>query len=339
MCKEKKNLVNLSISIKDTGLGIPDQDREKIFQSFEQQYNQNNAKYGGTGLGLAITKQLVELMNGRISLTSTPGKGSCFTVDFFNIKSGYSEINGHDQNIITDKNIKFSRVKVLIADNIESNQLLLKEILGKVNLEIVTAANGQEVLSLVKEVKPVLIIMDVRMPVISGFEAAAHLKADPETAHIPVIALTASATKRERDAALSQGFDAFLAKPIHFEALVAELSKHLECTAVNKNELKDTAKDDVLLTDNINRPEVLYKRLKQEVLPDIRSLKKAFVAGDFKKLGEKLDDLGKDHHVMQFRNYASGMTEMLNLFDAKRMSECLEEYSLNINALLDKLEK
>ena len=217
-----ENSIDLTLSVEDTGIGIFKQEQERIFNSFEQQSNQDTAKYGGTGLGLAITRRLVELMGGHLSVSSAPGKGSRFDALFFDVKMASSESRVLESGRVTLENVKFNRNRVLVVDDIESNRVLLKEILSKVNLEVSTAKNGQEAILLTNELKPELILMDIRMPVLSGFEAVEKLKARKESAHIPVIALTASSTRRDRTHAIRQGFDGFLTKPISFDRLITE---------------------------------------------------------------------------------------------------------------------
>ena len=119
-------------------------------------------------------------------------------------------------------------------DDIKSNRVLLLELLKRLNLNGVTAENGQEAVLLAKELKPDLVIMDIRMPVMDGYQANRELKENPETADIPVIALTASVMHIEKLQAVERGFNSFLAKPIKIDKLLAELSKYLPYTTKEK---------------------------------------------------------------------------------------------------------
>ncbi|GAB6143405.1 AAA family ATPase [Desulfocicer niacini] len=334
-----KNRMDLTISVEDTGIGIPKEKQTKIFKSFEQQDKQDTIKYGGTGLGLTITKRLVELMDGTISVTSTQGKGSRFSINFVNVKIASSESPIFEPDTITLENIKFTPVKVLIVDDIESNRLLLKETLSKVNLEVITANNGQEAILLARELSPELIIMDIRMPVLSGHKAAQQLKKDKETMHIPIIALTAASTKSERELALNKGFDAFLSKPIRFNRLLNELSQHLKYTTVNKTFPDILKLPDSLSLEDVYQPKILCRLLRHEVLPCFKTLKKAFIASEFKSLGERLDKIGKNFNVQRLTEYGTHMSELLNIFDIKRMNTCLTTYSEAIETFILDLEK
>ena len=154
----------MKICVRDTGIGIPVQEQEKIFNAFEQQKRQKDGQYGGTGLGLAITRRIVTLMGGNIFVTSSPQKGSLFTVELRRVRIACPETLPLTQGPLTLEGITFSPARILVADDIESNRLLLKESLARVNLEVMTAANGQDAIVLAKKHRPHLIIMDIRMP-------------------------------------------------------------------------------------------------------------------------------------------------------------------------------
>lgn len=142
----QNNKVDLVISVSDTGIGIPKQDQRKVFNSFEQQSNQNAVKYGGTGLGLSITKRLVALMNGKISLTSTPGEGSRFDIAFPGVEIIFPEDQLPQRPVFDIENVRSKAKKVLVADDIKSNKVLLEEAFTRFNRDIVTAKNGEEAL-------------------------------------------------------------------------------------------------------------------------------------------------------------------------------------------------
>ena len=203
------NTLDLVVSVLDSGIGIPLEDQQKVFNSFVQQSNQNSIKYGGTGLGLSITKRLIESMNGNIDLISTPEKGSQFDLFIPKVKIVSCEDNAYKKIPLVRKEIRFLPVRVLVVDDIESNRVLLQELLTKHNLHITTASNGQEALSIAKKIKPAIIIMDTRMPVMNGIDAARNFKRNVTTANIPIIALTASSSNEDRIFALKQGFDGF----------------------------------------------------------------------------------------------------------------------------------
>jgi signal transduction histidine kinase len=204
--KTSKDKLELTLSVQDTGIGIPEAEQELIFQSFEQQKNQDTAKYGGTGLGLTITRRLVNLMKGTITVKSSPDQGSRFEVKLFNV----AQIKTHDTEPEKSEdsldNIVFNRERILVVEPIESNRLFLQTALSKMNLEVMTANNGYEAILLAIERTPELIVMDIKMPVVDGFQVAGTLKTRPDTRSIPMIALSASPTSEEKKAALTSGY-------------------------------------------------------------------------------------------------------------------------------------
>ncbi|MCP4717410.1 MAG: response regulator, partial [Deltaproteobacteria bacterium] len=198
--------INLVISVEDTGIGIPPQEQARIFQPFTQQSGQSIREYGGTGLGLSICKRLTQMMKGRISVTSQPGKGSCFKLVLENVTVPSAEpVTRPDQSFNLD-NISFETARVLVADDVESNRRLLQEMLPRVNLVVLTAENGQEALHIAGEHMPDVIIMDIKMPVMDGYEAAKSLKNRPKTKDIPIIVLSASSTVEQKEKILESGF-------------------------------------------------------------------------------------------------------------------------------------
>ncbi|MBU3915705.1 PAS domain S-box protein, partial [bacterium] len=139
--RETNAQVDLEIAVEDTGIGIPKEEQERVFESFEQQSGQSTAIYGGTGLGLSITKRLVELMNGHIALTSAKGHGSTFKIKFFNVPIASKDVFPVEKEVYTIDSIRFEKAKVLVVDDIESNRILLSELLTQLNFEVTSAQN------------------------------------------------------------------------------------------------------------------------------------------------------------------------------------------------------
>ncbi|MCB1189429.1 MAG: PAS domain S-box protein [Leptospiraceae bacterium] len=220
--------VRLAIEIEDSGIGIPEDDQAYIFESFRQQPGLNNRKYGGTGLGLAITKRLVEMMNGTISLKSQVNVGSCFQVIFHDIQISSSKQIVVPNKTVDLKKIRFNQEKVLVVDDVDSNRLLLKNWLIKKNLNVIEAIDGEEAISIAAEQLPDLILMDIRMPKMDGYQATKKLKSSPITKSIPIIAVTASIAKLDDKKFImgEHGFSGYLTKPIMIEDLMDELDRH-----------------------------------------------------------------------------------------------------------------
>ncbi|MFC2073829.1 ATP-binding protein [Campylobacterota bacterium] len=223
--------VNLFITVDDSGIGIPKEQQEDIFTAFTQQKGQTTKEYGGTGLGLAIVKKLVDLMKGRIELTSEVNKGSTFTITLNDVAISTQELQDRKQQ----KEVVFEPASILIVDDIELNRTLIHEYLKKMPFTLTQASNGKEALQLIEENHFDIVLTDIKMPIMDGYEATHIIK---EKYHLPVIAITASVIETANDKA-NDIFDAFLQKPIAFDTLIQTLSKHLKCSIILGKEKHD----------------------------------------------------------------------------------------------------
>ncbi|KWT94366.1 ATP-binding protein [Candidatus Magnetominusculus xianensis] len=207
----------LLFSMADTGIGIPADRKDKIFEAFTQADSSTTRRFGGTGLGTTISRQLVELMGGRIWLESELGKGSVF---YFTVKLTPTQyVPGEAPGVAESKLQK--TLSVLIAEDIEENILLLKTRLTQRGHRAETARNGLEAVERYKSGGFDIILMDMQMPVMDGLEATQKIREiESETGtHIPIIALTASVTSDEHKQYISKKVDEVAAKPIDFKEL------------------------------------------------------------------------------------------------------------------------
>jgi len=226
------NKSNIRFDVEDTGIGVPEDRQDAIFESFTQADGSTARKYGGTGLGLTITKQLAELLGGKLTLTSEVGKGSVFSLvipagldvtkqpflDRHNI-AGYRE----GESDKADK-IKFSG-KVLVAEDVKTNQMLMKSLLEKMGIEVTIAEDGNRAIQKALAYKFDLILMDIQMPQVDGYEATKTLRAGGMTT--PIIALTAGAMKGDDVKCTKAGCNGYLTKPIDRYKLTEILGKYL----------------------------------------------------------------------------------------------------------------
>lgn len=219
------NISNISISVEDTGKGIKSEDLGKIFSKFERVEEDKNSKIEGTGLGLAITKQIIELMGGKIVVQSIYGKGSKFTIHVSQeIVNMTQSLESANKVIIENESLYFKGKKVLIVDDNSLNLKVASKILSKYEAEIDTASSGKECIEKVKNVEYDLILMDEMMPNMSGTETLHVLREDKDF-NTPVIVLTANALVGERESYIKKGFSEYLSKPIVREDL-ERLLKH-----------------------------------------------------------------------------------------------------------------
>ena len=227
---QKDNICKIRMRIKDSGIGIPENKLQSIFESFEQAEN-NKRRYEGTGLGLTIVKQLVELQGGNISVTSRINEGSEFTVDMtFRLGKNQQkqDIILHNEQI---EALNFSNVSVLIVEDNKVNQLLLKNMLKKFGFDkLETAENGRIALNKLRENNFDLVLMDIQMPEMDGYEITHEIRTRlrKEMRNIPVIAITADASDKEKAKAKEAGLDDYIVKPYTPEELYFTIIKYVK---------------------------------------------------------------------------------------------------------------
>jgi len=234
--------VVLRASVADTGIGIPPEKQSTLFEAFEQVESELSRRYPGTGLGLAICQRLVELMEGRIWCESEPGQGSTFyftaqfdlpAPDQIPADSPPVEEPGvvvWKRRLDTPLPMPSRKLRVLLAEDSYVNQRLAMGLLGKQGHEVVVAGNGQEAVRLARADSFDLILMDVQMPEMDGFEATRQIRQweQENGGHLPIVALTAHAMKGDRDRCMEAGMDAYVSKPVRarelFETMESVLS-------------------------------------------------------------------------------------------------------------------
>jgi CheY-like chemotaxis protein len=239
--KETLDRALLGFEVEDTGPGIREEDRERIFAPFAQLGEQPPTE-AGTGLGLAICKQYVELMGGAIRVASAPVKGSIF---HFEIPVAVLP----DEAIPTEPQrgrvIGLAegqpRYRLLIAEDHPESRLMLHKMLAPLGFDLREAVNGKEAVALFEEWHPHLIWMDIRMPVINGLEATRFIKATEAGTGIKIIALTAHALEEEQREIMAAGCDDFMSKPYKYEEIIDALTKNLGVRFVYEEETTSSA--------------------------------------------------------------------------------------------------
>ena len=221
----QRQTVNLSVA--DTGIGISTDNMRYLFKPFVQLDGGLNRQHEGTGLGLALVYRLVEMHGGSISVTSNPGKGSCFTVALPWQVTTNSFPFLPDDDPVTPASVQTestnTKVVILLADD---NQIITETIadyLTAKGYQIILATNGIEAIEKTRENHPDLILMDIQMPEMDGLEATRRIRADTELAEIPIIALTALARPHDKELCLEAGANDYLSKPISFKGLAATI--------------------------------------------------------------------------------------------------------------------
>jgi signal transduction histidine kinase/CheY-like chemotaxis protein len=231
--QKKPDAGELVFGVEDTGIGIEKKMVDAIFEDFLQLNPQTNRKYEGTGLGLAISKRLVEKMNGRIEVESTPGQGSTFRIILPEIPVPAREQPQQyppgqpQQHVTKDTPIAFEKARVLVVDDDRNNIEMIGALMETLGLESVGAENGSLALELLETDQPDIILLDNRMPGLDGLEVLKRIKADDRLRDIPVLAHTAYRPNAMDDPAVKL-YDGFLIKPVSLKAVTEELAKHLK---------------------------------------------------------------------------------------------------------------
>ncbi|MFK5938501.1 MAG: transporter substrate-binding domain-containing protein [Sulfurimonas sp.] len=330
---EHHSKLDLKFSIKDTGVGIKENQLEKIFSKFEQTQGQDNRKFGGTGLGLAISKHLCEMMDGKISVESEYEKGSTFSVLLYSIDISSVENKSEEHKSLDVKNYSFKPAKILAVDDIFDNLELIVKNFENTKITVVTAKDGLDALEKFKIEKPDLVLMDIRMPVMDGYEAAKKIK---EISNIPIVALTASVMQDEYERKKSIDFDGYLRKPVLKSELFAELRKFLAYEENAKNrEAKEEAKEikiELSSKASLNLENIIIS-LEEDVKPLCAKAIKTKNISDVKTMAESVLVIANKYEVTALEEYANKMKNAVEVFDINVIQELLKAFSSLVKAL------
>lgn len=315
------NKLDLEVSITDSGIGIPEKQLQNIFNEFEQVEGQSQAKFGGTGLGLSISRRLTALMGGEITVNSTVNTGSCFTVILKNV-----DIASIQQNVDITGDAAvgvplFSPATILVVDDVASNRLLLKEIFAGTALTLLEAENGQQAVELARKQTIDLILMDIRMPVMDGYQAATKIKT---FSSVPILALTASVMEEEHGQVKAENFEDFLRKPI----LRSELFKAMQPFLNNKVMEQDNLQQEITLELSIEEREVL-----PQVLNKLNQYKTKWEEvynsnnlAAIKDFSIKLKSLAEQYNISFILDYSNELLEKTDAFDIAGINQLLGEF-------------
>jgi signal transduction histidine kinase/ActR/RegA family two-component response regulator len=217
----------VEFAVRDTGMGIPREKQDSIFQAFAQADGSMTRRFSGTGLGLTICSRLVEMMGGKIRVESLPGQGSCFRFTIPATEPAFDEPSpaGPPADLAAPGDPR--SLRILVAEDHPVNQQIVLRMLENYAHHAVIAGNGREVLQALTQGPFDLILMDVQMPIMNGLEAAQAIRRTERGSgrHIPIVAMTAHAMKGDRELCLQSGMDGYLSKPVRIRELLEALDR------------------------------------------------------------------------------------------------------------------
>jgi len=310
--REHQTLVKLRFHIEDTGVGMSQEQLSKIFLPFEQ-VGESSRKAEGTGLGLAISQKIVAMMGSKLNVESTLGKGSRFWFDV-ELPAGETEVQA-DAEVKLANNIvgfKGKKRKILLVDDYQLNRSFLVNLLGKIGFEISEASNGQEGLDKAATFQPDLIITDLVMPVMDGFEMTQRLRASPEFQDIILIASSASVFEFDQRKSRQAGCNDFVPKPVETDLLLSKLEEYLQLDWIY-DELSETQARE---TDRV-----------EMVVPPPVELKALFKAA---RIGDVEEVEAEAHRIRQLLDkylpFADKLLSLAQEFEIDEILKLVEQY-------------
>jgi PAS domain S-box-containing protein len=320
------NEVDLIIDIIDSGIGIPLDQQKLIFDAFRQQDGQSTRTYGGTGLGLAISRRLVEMMGGEITVKSEQGKGSTFTICLKRIIASndiYAEKQEFDESI---NNYIFKDSTLLVVDDVFHNRELVKSFLANSTLKIFEAENGLQALEIASRVNPDLILMDLRMPVLNGYEANLQIKSNPAIKGIPIIAFTASFLKSDKEN-IENSFEGFISKPVSKATLFQTLVQYLKYDIINPmRSLLDVDIPLEITEISLEVYNLMIDKLENELIIKRNEILEVLWIDEAEKFSKQLNDLGSTYNINLLVNYSELLAQNISLFEIDKVEVQLREF-------------
>jgi signal transduction histidine kinase/DNA-binding response OmpR family regulator len=318
----------LVIAVADSGIGVPEQFREAIFAPFTQAESALTRRYQGSGLGLTISRKLAELMGGGIRLESGESRGSRFIVT---IPCEPLVQNELEFGLPEEADMDFEPARVLVADDIETNRLLVEEMLRQKGLSVVTAKDGQEALELADSQRPDLIILDIRMPNVDGYEALRRIRRLDPPIKAPIVALTAQALKQDEEQIMAAGFDGYLRKPLTRSELNRELARHLKQKPA---EAERSSLDSAAGAAPPSEPASPFEVAPWDIPEDeLRALKDLWAAcrerkrlNDYEAFGRAATERGRSLGISALGDIGQRVIDQAADFDVAGLSASLEEF-------------
>ena len=307
-------MVRLRFEVEDTGIGMTEEQAQRIFHPFEQVADVERRR-GGAGLGLAISQQLVRLMGANIHVESELGKGSVFG---FELDLPIAESLPETAPTQRVAGYAGSRRKILVVDDVAQSRMMLMDFLITLEFDVVSATNGQEAIDQAQRTRPDLILMDIMMPVMDGLEATRRVRSIPGLAHTPILIASASATAGDESRSLAAGANAFLAKPIEEDTLLKVLGEHLRIEWVYQEIVQEHGPAPVEATDAMVIPP----------LEEMNVLHRLALAGNMRGIRERAKHL--ESLDARYAGFARRLQNLAERYESEALLAMVERYRAEV---------
>jgi len=309
---------SFKFQVEDTGVGIAPDDLDKIFQAFEQ-VGDRQRQAEGTGLGLAISQRIVQLMNGKIQVKSQPGVGSEF---FFEVELAIATDWVQQNSFTTGKQIigyEGQRRSILVVDDRWENRAVLVNLLEPLGFQVSEAENGQAGLEKIRQSQPDLVITDLAMPVMDGFELLKQVRSAKDLQHQKIVVSSASVAEAYREMSLDAGGNGFLAKPVEVSELFNLLATHLEL----KWKYEITASNG----SGSSTPISALEKPERIIIPspvELKTLLELAQQGNLKRLREHTEHIAQSNP--RYADFASQILQLAKQFKDEEIEELLQQH-------------
>lgn len=338
---ETDEKATIEFSVSDTGIGIAENELDKIFENFQQASGQTARLYGGTGLGLAIVKQLVLSQGGTLKVESQLGSGSTFsfTLEFKKTREPLRKENEQQPEI--EK--KDTNANILVVEDVTLNQLLMKTLLEEFGFSHDTAGNGRIAIEKLEKNKYDLILMDLQMPEMNGYEATEYIR-NKMNLDLPIIALTADVTTADVEKCKAVGMNDYIAKPVDDKLLYNKIKKYIRKPIVTEttrdNRAEDVTSEKVINLDYLQQhtkgnPNLVREMIRiylEETPKLVASMKQSINEMDWETLGEAAHSIIPTFSIMGIHKDYEEMARDIKEHALKK------EKSVKINTLVEKIE-
>ena len=339
-------MVRIYLEVKDSGIGMSEEELSMVFQRFMQASSSTTREYGGSGLGLTIVKGLLELMGSSISVDSHPGGGSCFSFELtLPVAQKEAQVKAVYQPDLGS--ISISNIHILLVEDNKVNQMVASKFLNKWGIQVTTAENGLEAIDEVKKQEFDLILMDLQMPLMDGYEATKAIR--EMGINVPILALTASVRIGQKNRAMKVGMNDFLVKPLTPADLYQKIARYVDTEDIALNQDSQEA-DDNLMPEFRALREMLQgdDDFKAEVVPlyirNIRSIKeqlpKTIEAGDLKAADRLRHKMLTTLHTLEATQIRGLIDDGINLIGQEKNHQQWQHFNERLaSACADMEEK